>query len=40
MAQRKASTDAPDRLTAFLIRFRWLFVVPVLLPLSVLFKLW
>jgi delta24-sterol reductase len=40
MAQGKASTDAPDRLTAFLIRFRWLFVVPVLLPLSVLFKLW
>jgi delta24-sterol reductase len=33
-------TDAAvDRLTGLLIRYRWLFVVPVLLPLSALFDL-
>ena len=28
-----------DKLTELLVRFRWLFVVPVLLPLSTLFNL-
>ena len=28
-----------DRLTEILIRYRWLFVVPILLPLSTLFNI-
>jgi delta24-sterol reductase len=35
-AKREASID---RFTEFLIRYRWLFVVPVLLPLSTVFNL-
>jgi Delta24-sterol reductase len=35
----RGRADAADRLTGLLIRYRWLFVVPVLLPLSALFDL-
>ena len=38
-AQATGGPDAADRLTELLIRYRWLLVVPVLLPLSTLFNL-